>query len=132
MEDKKVYDVMTRGVISVHLTDSVKEVAMALVENKIHAVAVMDDNGDVIGVISEIDILKVIGQNLDLTRAEDIISSAVQSITPDSRLEEAAEIMLGLRVHRLIVLHPEGRRAVGVLSISDIIREMAIESEIRP
>ncbi|MBU1261389.1 CBS domain-containing protein [bacterium] len=124
MEDKKVLDVMTRGVVSVHLTDSVKEVAMALVENKIHAVAVMDDNGDAVGVISEMDLLKVISQDLDLTRAEDIMSSHLRSITPNSRLSEAAEVMLGLKVHRLIVLHPEGRRAVGVLSISDIIREM--------
>ncbi|MFH0774657.1 MAG: CBS domain-containing protein [bacterium] len=124
MEDKKVLDVMTRGVVSVHLTDSAKEVARALVENKIHAVAVMDDNGDVIGVISEMDLLKVMDQDLDLTRAEDIMSSHLRSITPNSRLREAAEVMLGLKVHRLIVLHPEGRRAVGVLSISDIIREM--------
>ena len=124
MEDKKVYDVMTRGVVSVHLTDSAREVAMALVENKIHAVAVMDNNGDAVGIISEMDLLGVMDQDLDLTRAEDIMSSHLRSITPNSRLREAAEIMLGFKVHRLIVLHPEGRRAVGVLSISDIIREV--------
>ncbi|MBI4652164.1 CBS domain-containing protein, partial [Candidatus Desantisbacteria bacterium] len=120
----KVLDVMTRGVVSVHLADSVKDVAKTLIENKIHAVAVMDNNGDVVGVISEMDLLKVINQDLDLTRAEDIMSSYLRSITPDSRIREAAEIMLGLKVHRLIILHPEGRRAVGVLAISDIIREM--------
>lgn len=124
MEDKKVRDAMTRGVISVHLTDSVRDVARVLIENKIHAVAVMDDNGDVIGIISEMDLLGVMDQDLDLTRAEDIMSSYLRSITPDSSLEEAAEIMLGLKVHRLIVLHPDGRRAVGLLSITDIIKEM--------
>ncbi|MDI6752399.1 MAG: CBS domain-containing protein [bacterium] len=127
MEDKKVLDVMTRGVVSVHLADSIKEVARALAENKIHAVACMDDNGDAIGVISEMDLLKVMDQDLDRTRAEDIMSSHLRSITPNSSLREAAEVMLGLKVHRLIVLHPEGRRAVGVLSISDIIREMTKE-----
>lgn len=127
MEDKKVLDVMTRGVVSVHLKDSIREVAKALVENKIHAVAVMDDNGDAIGVISEMDLLRMMDQDLDLTRAEDIMSSHLRSITPNSRLREAAEVMLGLKVHRLIVLHPEGRRAVGVLSISDIVKEMTKE-----
>ena len=125
VEEKKVRDVMTRGVISVRLDDSVAEISKILTGNSIHAVAVLDQRGDVTGVISEMDLLEVFGQDVDKLTAEDVISSHLRTITPDSNLSQAAKVMQDLAIHRLIILHPEGRRAVGILSASDIVKEMA-------
>ncbi len=125
VEEKKVRDVMTRGVISVRLDDSVAEISKILTGNSIHAVAVLDQRGDVTGVISEMDLLEVFGQDVDKLTAEDVISSHLRTITPDSNLSQAAKVMRDLAIHRLIILHPEGRRAVGILSASDIVKEMA-------
>lgn len=128
MKYEKVLDVMTRGVVSVHLDDSVRIVAQALNQNKIHAVSVVTKDGEVAGVISEIDIIGAIDEDIDTLKAEDIMcSSCIRTITPQSPLIEAAKMMRDIKCHRLLVMG-EGSKdnvAVGVLSASDIVAEMA-------
>ncbi|MDI6781732.1 MAG: CBS domain-containing protein [bacterium] len=128
MQYEKVLDVMTRGVISVHLDDSVRVVAQTLNQNKIHAVSVVTKDGEVAGVISEIDVIGAIDEDIDTLKAEDIMcSSCIRTITPQSPLIEAAKMMRTMKCHRLLVMG-EGSRddvAVGVLSASDIVAEMS-------
>lgn len=128
MKYEKVLDVMTRGVISVHLDDSVRVVAQTLYQNKIHAVSVVTTGGEVAGVISEIDVIGAIDEDIDNLKAEDIMcSTCIRTITPQSPLIEAAKMMRVMKCHRLLVMG-EGSSddvAVGVLSASDIIAEMA-------
>lgn len=128
MKYEKVLDVMTRGVISVHLDDSVRIVAQTLNQNKIHAVSVVTKDGEVAGVISEIDVIGAIDEDIDTLKAEDIMcSSCIRTITPQSPLIEAAKMMRAIKCHRLLVMG-EGSKdavAVGVLSASDIVAEMS-------
>ncbi|MDQ2812020.1 MAG: CBS domain-containing protein, partial [Actinomycetota bacterium] len=52
-----VKDVMTTRVVSVSKDTSFKEMATALRENRVSAFPVTDDDGKVIGVVSEADLL---------------------------------------------------------------------------
>ncbi|MBU1752336.1 CBS domain-containing protein [bacterium] len=127
MKYEKVLDVMTRGVITVHLTDSVRSVAQILHQNKIHAVAVVASTGEVAGVISEIDVIGAIDEDIDILKAEDIMTTTfIRAITPQSPLIEAAKMMREMKCHRLLVMgeNPRDEIAVGVLSVSDIVFEM--------
>lgn len=129
MKDKKVRDVMTRGVISVNLEDSVREVVTTLNQNRIHAVAVTTSGCEVMGVISEIDVIGHIDEDIDKLRAEDIMSSHIRSVNPQTSLVEAAKVMRERHYHRLLVMgeSPRHQVAVGILSITDIVAEMAKE-----
>ncbi|HEY6958105.1 MAG TPA: CBS domain-containing protein, partial [Candidatus Limnocylindria bacterium] len=40
-------------------------------------------------------------------------------------LDDAAELMEQRRVHRLVVLGPDGQTPVGVLSVTDLVHVMA-------
>jgi CBS domain-containing protein len=51
-------------------------------------------------------------------RVREIMTEPAETVSPGVRLEEARDLMRGLRVHHLIV--KEGARLVGVLSASDI------------
>ncbi|MFH1859626.1 MAG: CBS domain-containing protein [bacterium] len=127
MKYEKVLDVMTRGVVTVHLSDSVRSVAQTLHQNKIHAVAVVTPTGEVAGVISEIDVIGAIDENIDTMMAEDIMTTtSIRAITPQSPLIEAAKMMREMKCHRLLVMgeNPRDEIAVGVLSVSDIVFEM--------
>ena len=124
--EKMVRDVMTRGVITVSFDTSVSEIAKLLVEEDISGVAVTAPDDEVVGVIAEIDFIKVFDQDWDKLTAEDIMSSFVRTIDPETTIKKAADIMRDLNIHRLLILHRAPGRSydvpVGILTASDILR----------
>lgn len=58
-----VRDVMTRGVITVSLDTQVREIAKLMVEKDISGVAVTAPDNEVVGVIAEMDLIKVLAMS---------------------------------------------------------------------
>jgi predicted transcriptional regulator len=131
-KEKRVRDVMKRGVITASFDTPISEIARILVEKGISAVAVTAPDDEVVGVISEIDIMKVFGKHWDDLTAEDIMSSFVRTIDPETTLTKAADIMSNLNIHRLLILHGAHGRSydvpVGLLTARDILRAI-VESQ---
>ena len=123
-KEKRVRDVMTRGVVTVSFDTPVSEVARILVEEEISGVAVTAPDGEVVGVISELDLIRVFRENWNTLTAEDIMSSYVRTVDPETTIKEAADIMRDLDIHRLLILslNPAYGVPVGILSASDILR----------
>ena len=122
-------DVMTRGVVSVPMDLSIREVAEKMTQQNVSAVTVTDHNGEIMGLISEMDVLKaIIDRTILNSAAETIMSSNIQSVDPSITLDKAASIMMNKGIHRLVVLSEPGvgasDRPVGILSAGDIIREI--------
>ena len=122
-------DVMTRGVVSVPMDLSIREVAEKMTQQNVSAVTVTDHNGEIMGLISEMDVLKAVMDRTILnSAAETIMSSNIQSVDPSITLDKAASIMMNKGIHRLVVLSEPGvgasNRPVGILSAGDIIREI--------
>jgi len=121
---------MTRDVATVSINDNVKQIARLLSKKDISGVAVIGDEGKAVGVISEMDILKVIGiENWENKTAESIMTSNLETVGPTSRVIDAANMMNRKHVHRLLVLSEGGmgmsQKPIGILSASDIVREAA-------
>lgn len=127
MKDKLVRDVMHRKVISCKVDAPLKEVAQTLHSEKINAVIVVDEGGDLSGIVSQTDLVKACERDWETLVAEDVMRTDVVTIVPDIPVLAAVELMLDNRVHRVVItqggLAP--RRPVGVLSMTDIVREMA-------
>ena len=128
--EKLIRDVMTRGVVTVLEETSIKEIAEKMTSQKVSGVAVIGMHGDVVGFMSEMDVIKVLDKpNLGHRTAEDIMSSNLVAIAPDATLRQAARIMNDKHIHRLLVLSEKGvgvsQRPVGILCASDIVREVA-------
>ncbi len=126
LEKTKISDIMTRGVITVGMNASFKDVLKTMAENRIHAVVVVNDDGEFMGVISSYDVIKTLNDienPLQLT-AEDIMTPKPISLEGDKKLKEAVEIMAKNRVHRVLVIskHMGKLIPVGILSATDIIR----------
>lgn len=123
-KEKRIRDVMTRGVVSVPLDTPVSGVAKILVERNVSGVAVTAPNGEAVGVVSEIDIVKVFDQNWDKLTAEDIMSSFVRTVNPETSLKKAADLMRELNIHRLLILSlsPAYGLPVGIITARDILR----------
>lgn len=129
-KNKLIRDVMTRGVVTVSIKNTCKQVTELLSQKDFSGVCVVGDDGKAIGVISNMDILKVIGKkNWENMTAESIMSPNLKTIEPTSTLIEAAKIMKKKHVHRLLILSEGGvgisQIPIGIVSVSDIVRETA-------
>jgi CBS domain-containing protein len=127
MKDKLVRDVMHRKVISCRVDAPLKEVARRMDTENINALIVVDESGDLSGVVSQTDLVKVSEQDWKNLVAEDVMTPDVVTIIADIPVRAAVELMLDNQIHRVVItqggLAP--RRPVGVLSMTDIVREMA-------
>jgi CBS domain-containing protein len=114
-----VKDVMTRDVITFRESTPVGEIASTLASRHITGAPVVDADNHVVGIVSEVDVIAKRGQT-----AADIMSRNVISVTEDTRLEEAARILVGERIRRLpVTAHG---RMVGLISRSDVLEVFAL------
>jgi len=123
-KEKKVRDVMTRGVITVAYDTPVNEIVKILVRKDISGIVVTAPDNEAVGVISEIDVIKFLDKDWDSLTAEDVMSHFVRAIDPETTLRKAADTMKELNIHRLLVLSlsPAPGVPIGILSASDILR----------
>ena len=127
MRDKLVRDVMHRKVISCRVDTPLKAVAGRLDSEGINALVVVDESGDLSGIVSQTDLVKAWDRDWENMVAEDVMTPDVVTIVADIPVLAAVEMMVDNQIHRVVItqggLAP--RRPVGVLSMTDVVREMA-------
>jgi CBS domain-containing protein len=150
-----VKDIMSKNVITISPEASISEAVEKMANNNISGLIVVEE-GKVIGVISESDILKILSSevpqlktstNVTLSililleggvkmikemkkigklKVKDIMSKKVFSIRPEDTIIEAARIMSKKDVRRLPVID-ENNKLVGVISRTDILKSLVKE-----
>ncbi len=129
---KLVRDIMHRGVITCWVDEPLIDVVHRLNEYNINALFVLDESGRAEGVISQTDLARAhVEGNWQKRTAEEIMTTDIVTISGDIPLEAGIQIMLDNRIHRLLIVQGglTPNRPVGVLSLSDVMREMAKETE---
>ena len=132
MSQNLVRDVMHRGVITCWADELAVDVARRLREYAINAIFVLDESGRAEGIISQTDLARAYVQgDWEQRTADDIMTPEIVTISSDIPLDVATQIMLDKRIHRLLIVQGglTPNRPVGVLSMSDVVREMASASE---
>ena len=138
---KTVKDVMSALPVSVSKNASFREIAARLRECRVSAFPVLDEDGKVIGVVSEADLLVkeavpdepnvLLGLLAGIVHhaarakaagvtAADLMTSPAVTIGPDDTVEHAARLMHDRKVKRLPVVNPAGR-PIGIISRSDVL-----------
>ena len=133
MSHKLVRDVMHRGVITCWADEPVVDVARRLREYAINAIFVLDQSGRAEGVISQTDLARAYMEGgWERRTADEIMTPEVVTISGDIPLDVAVQIMLDKHIHRLLIVQGglTPNRPVGVLSLSDVVREMARAVEV--
>lgn len=122
VEEIKVGDAMTRGVICVDIADTVHEAAEVMKKNDISSVIVLK-KGDGVGMLTERDIItKIVAENKSPMEvaAGDVMTTPLITIKPEAEIDDAARIMRDRDVRRLVVADRE--KIIGVISEFDIVR----------
>jgi len=119
---------MRRGAITCGEDTSVREVSQIMVVNRVRYCVVVNDQHEVVGIISARSILKAFGKDLGQTKARDILLPYTITITPNSTMREAIGLMTKKRIEHLVVVsdRPGSKAVYGILSAADIVRHMAL------
>ena len=116
-------DIMTKKVITVSPTTSIKDLAKALTKNKISGTPVTDKSGKLLGIVSRTDVVAKSG-----AKVKDIMSKDLISVNDDTAVEEIANLFTTHRINRVPVL--KGKKLVGIVSRADIVRAIAMGKHI--
>lgn len=133
----KVTTVMSSPVITVAPQASIKEAARLLVSCGISALPVVDSKGELVGIVSEADLLPIETRPDPRTQAtpipptaggaprvvSDVMTKRVLTVAPDAEVSQAARMMIEAEVKRLPVM--DGERVVGIVSRRDLIKVIA-------
>jgi CBS domain-containing protein len=145
----KVKDVMTTDVLTVRADASLKDAAALMAARGISGVPVVDAGGQVVGVLSEGDILfKETGPaekasflarwlppqdpqleaKLAARTAGEAMSAPATTIAPNRPLAEAAKTMIDQGIKRLPVVDVDGK-LVGIVTRADLVRAFVRSDE---
>ena len=111
-------DIMTREIITVSPTMTIKSLAMTLIKNQISGAPVAGKNGKIVGVVSEADIVSKKGKDVKA-----IMSKKIISVGEDTAVEEIARLMTTQKIKRVPVMR--GDNVVGIDSRADIVSAIA-------
>jgi CBS-domain-containing membrane protein len=143
-----VKDIMTENVITIRPEATVEELARLLIEHRISGVPVVDSENNLLGVVTEKDLINqnkrlhiptvirlfdayfVLGtgkteeeiKKMVATTVNEIYIKEVVSVNEENTLQEVATIMSEKSVHTLPVVRD--RRVVGIIGKADIVKAM--------
>ncbi len=143
----KAHEIMTRDVVAVHPETPIHSVAAQMTEKRISGVPVVNQNGKLVGIVSESDLmhrtelgterkrkwwLSIFGDPNEIARefakthglkAQDVMSRPVVSVGEDADLKDVANTLDSQRIKRLPVVR-DGK-LVGIITRSDLVRALA-------
>lgn len=127
-----LYQLMTRDPITVTPDDDVADAYDLMLRNDVRRLPVVDDDGDLVGIITRSDIQQLIPRRAydgDRYEAElSLIGTPVSEVmtwdpvtaSPDETVLDAAERMLEFQVSGIPIVN--GDELVGIITESDIFR----------
>jgi CBS-domain-containing membrane protein len=141
-------DIMTTQVVSIAPDRSVYDAAKLLAENRISGMPVVDETGDVIGIVSEGDLLRRVETGTENPRrswlaeflaptrqlaveylkehaikVRDVMSTPAITVDETTPLTEVAELLGRKHIRRLPVLRE--RKLTGIVSRANLVRALA-------
>ena len=121
-----VTEYMTSPVETIRIGQSLVAANALFSEQGVSALGVVNDDGELKGVVSRTDILHAAVSTQGETfrvpdrPVEEIMKSPALQVSPDMHLTEAAKLMLKEHVHRIFVT--SGGKPAGVVSTRDLMR----------
>lgn len=127
---------LTRGnqreIIKIGENRTIAEAANTITENRIGALLVQNDSGEIVGILSERDIvrgMKPHGANLQDVLVSELMTRELIRCAPGDTVNEAMAMMTDRHIRHLPIF--DGEELVGLISIRDLMkcRIMEVQSE---
>lgn len=131
-------DLMTRQVATLSPLTTVGEAARLLTEQRITGAPVVDAKGNLLGIVSQTDLVRHQSGRVEPWPGEpssdpaqtpvlSLMTGAVVTCDEETPLEEVARVMLDRRIHRVLVTRDGA--VCGILTAMDLLRALPGASE---
>jgi predicted transcriptional regulator len=122
IKDLKASAIMVRPVLFARRGKIARDIALQLLTGGFSEMPVLDEEGRVIGMLTEHDLIKAAetGGDLAQTTAEEIMSTEVVTAERDTQLGELMKRMTDQNIHRLLIT--DQGRLVGVVAQCDVLK----------
>ena len=116
-----VRDVMEDAILTVSPQAKGSTIADILAERNVGSVPVVEEDGTLVGLVSEFDLLRVMDGSIDLGRvtATDIMTRDVVTVTEEMPVKDVVHLLQERHLIRVPVL--KGKTLVGVVARRDIL-----------
>jgi CBS domain-containing protein len=118
--DLTVGDLMTTAVLTVKPTDRVASAWREMKEGDIRHLPVLNDKGAVVGILSDRDLLRALGEGWEERPVSDCMTSEVLVVRPQTSAREATMLMLEYKVSSVPVVDDAGE-LVGLVTETDFL-----------
>ena len=140
-------DIMSSPVITIRTDATVEEAAKLIVEQVTSCLPVLDDQGELVGILSHTDFgfhrrflpmtdhlytlmgswvrpetLEEVARTVSRRKVKDVMTHPVVTVQEDSPVADVAELMLRRNINRLPVMR--GKELVGIVTRHDFIKLM--------
>ena len=118
-----VKDIMTREIVAIPPDETIESAAVTMTQCGISSLIIRGERS-VLGILTERDVLTRVvacGEDPREVRVQDVMTSQIISVEPETSLEEASELMLKNRIKKLPIIDPKNpERVQGILSLTDV------------
>ncbi len=115
-----VKEVMVRDVKTIEKGSTIQDAAKTMTSLRIGSLIVVGENGKMVGIITESDILKVVAQGKNRSaKVDDAMTKKVFYAKPDDDLMDAVDTMLENKIKKLPVI--ENNALVGIITATDAV-----------
>jgi CBS domain-containing protein len=141
-QNRTAADVMTRDPVTVSASASLPAAAEVMARRRLKRLPVVDERGALAGMLSRVDLLRTVGggfgpkepvaseMGLDGDRPlSQVMRRDAPTVHPESSLPEVFQAVISTRLHRALVVDPDGR-VVGLVTDAELLQR--VTPAIRP
>ncbi|HTQ23969.1 MAG TPA: CBS domain-containing protein [Candidatus Binataceae bacterium] len=125
-----VLEIKGHNVVTVAPRDTVATLVRVLSENRIGAAPVVNEDGRLVGIVSERDVIRGIARHAETVTAlpvERLMTTEVRTCSPDDAIVELMEVMTLRRIRHLPVVRKGALE--GIVSIGDVVKQRLQEAQ---
>ncbi|GIO00042.1 CBS domain-containing protein [Brevibacillus halotolerans] len=129
MATRTLREIMTDNLATVTLLDNVYEVAVKMRDWNVGVIPVVNEQKDVIGVITDRDIVirGLAEKHQGSSKIEEVMSTDIVLGTPEMTVDAAAKLMAQHQIRRLPVV--DNGKLVGIVAIGDMAIRNILQDE---
>ena len=130
----QVKEAMRAKVLTLSPDATIADAAGLMQINGIKGIPVIDTNSNLVGIIANIDVMKVPQEKWPLTRVKEIMSTDLAVIRAGDRLDYALNYMRQRNIGRLpVVENKDPKKLIGIITTSDIVAAyMDSQNSVKP
>lgn len=123
-----IREIMTKDAKTMSYKDTIIDAASVMIEDHIGGLPILDDDGEVIGMITEGDVVSKLKSLVFGREAKDLMTDNIITTTPGTRIEGVTKIMVRNSVRRIPIIgedpnsQSKDEKILGVITASDVLK----------